>query len=209
MVKQTQFFAFLKKRGSLGLVTAVFFLLAVYGLIASSNILFIVGLFTILSIYSRIYSCKAPLDISVIGIGSICIAVISDVWLAAIFGLSIWLVTMVWQPYIEFSYQIPHAIASFIVMFFFPIFISYAGKNLVLIAVSYGVAKFVIESMVFTPLLRPATIIPDLIFNLQELPFTIFYTALVMQFFAGPILLSLGIPGWETGSLWLFIKTIF
>nr|HIK01251.1 hypothetical protein [Candidatus Undinarchaeales archaeon ERR594346 U_76725] len=209
MGKREQSFTFLKKSGSLGLITAVFFLLAVYGLIASSNILFIAGLFTILSIYSRIYSCKAPLDISVIGIGSICIAVVSDVWLAAIFGFSMWLITMMWQPYIEFSYQIPHAIASFIVMEFFPLFISYAGKNLVLMAVSYALVKFIIESILFTPLLRPATIIPDLIFNLQELPFTIFYTAIVMQFFAGPILLSLGISGWETGSLWLFIKMIF
>jgi len=192
----------------LGFVSIVLIFFSVYGLILSSPVISLFGFLAFGAIVSRIHSCKSPFDISIIGIGSLLLALAGGIWTGIFFGVTLWFATMIWQPYAEFSYHFPNAAALTITLLFFHFLSIWSGQNLVWLVIFYGLIRFVVYALILTPILRPGTIVSDFIFNISELPFNLFYNALAMQILGYVFLPLLGVSGWEVGSMFQILKSL-
>src|SRR3989344_3361586 len=82
----------------------IFFLVSIYGIVTGSAIIALIGLSSILNILSRIATCYSPFDLSTIGVFSLIIALDTNLWIGIVYTLLMWLLAMLWQPFIEFGF---------------------------------------------------------------------------------------------------------
>jgi len=192
----------------LGLVATLTISMSLFGMILASPFFSLFGFLALGSILTRIHSCKSPFDISIIGVGSLLLTMSSGIWAGVSFGMLMWFATMIWQPYAEFSYHFPNALATAITVLLFSFLQTWSCQNLVMLAVFYGLVRFVVYALMLSPILRPGTMVPDFIFNAQELPFNLLYNAFAMQVVGFVLLPLTGVSGWEVGSFITLLQSV-
>jgi hypothetical protein len=164
-------------------------------------LLSVLAVFTFTGIVTRYPSARSPYDFSLVPLCTIMLGIFAGFKVAALFGFGIYWLARRWNPMEELSYTICFSLSVLVGALSLHWLVPMAHGNLVTLAIYFTLVQYGVYSLVITPITRPATLVSDFIFNACQFVFFIIFTSVILYLFGNPILHTLGITGWESGSI--------